>query len=116
MISELEDERRWSRLREGLWLAILIHVFLLSAITWIPIYLFKVPKVVDPFDALKEHSDQTLLNLPPDILKQRQKVAPKPLPKQPLIDKRTLDEFKSQAPPPPPAEQQPAPVDPHRGK
>ena len=112
MISELEDERRWSRLREGLWLAILIHVFLLSAITWIPTYLFKVPKVVDPFDALKEHSDQTFLNLPPDILKQRQKLAPKPLPKQPLIDKKTLDEFKSEAPPPPPAEQQPAPVEP----
>jgi len=114
MISELEDERRWSRLREGLWLAILVHVFLLSAITWIPIYLFKAPKVVDPFDALKEHSDQTFLSLPPDVLRQRQKIAPKPLPRQQLIDKKTLDELKSQAPPPPPPEQQqtPAPVQP----
>ena len=31
MISELEDERRWARLREGIWLALLIHILLLSA-------------------------------------------------------------------------------------
>ncbi len=115
MIGELEDERRWSRLREGLWLAILVHIFLLSAITWIPTYLFKVPKVVDPFDALKQRNDMTFLNLPPDILRQRQKVAPRPLPKQPLIDKKTLDEMKreaEQAPPPPPQQQEPTPVQP----
>ena len=48
MISELEDERRWARLREGIWLAILVHLVLLSAVTWIPKYIFKVPQVVDP--------------------------------------------------------------------
>ena len=41
MISELEDERRWARLREGFWLAILIHLVLLSAVTWIPKYVFR---------------------------------------------------------------------------
>ena len=50
MIGELEDERRWSRLREGFWLSLLFHILLFSAITWIPTYIFKVPKVVDPFD------------------------------------------------------------------
>ncbi len=30
MITELEDERRWARLREGIWLAILIHLIVLS--------------------------------------------------------------------------------------
>jgi len=49
MLSELEDERRWARLREGIWIAILIHLVLLSSITWIPKYIFKVPQVVDPF-------------------------------------------------------------------
>ena len=43
MISELEDERRWARLREGIWIAILLHLILLSGITWIPKYIFKVP-------------------------------------------------------------------------
>ena len=54
MIGELEDERRWSRLREGFWLALLVHILFFSAITWIPTYIFKVPKVVDPFDAIKQ--------------------------------------------------------------
>ena len=40
MISELEDERRWARLREGIWIALLIHILLISAITWIPRYIF----------------------------------------------------------------------------
>jgi TonB family protein len=115
MISELEDERRWSRLREGLWLAILLHILFLSAITWIPIYVFKTPKVIDPFDALKQRNDMTFLNLPPDVLRQRQKATPKPVPKHPLIDKKTLDEMKrqaQQAPPPPQQQQEQAPVQP----
>src|SRR4051794_30067190 len=40
MITELEDERRWARLREGIWIAILLHLILLSGITWIPKYIF----------------------------------------------------------------------------
>jgi TonB family protein len=119
MISELEDERRWARLREGFWLAILFHFLLLSAITWIPTYLFKVPRVIDPFDAIKQRKDLAYLDLPPDALREsRPKVVPKPLPKTPLIDRQTLEEMKrqaAQAPPPPPAAQQqqiPAPVEP----
>src|ERR1700758_4700330 len=69
MISELEDERRWARLREGIWLAILIHVLLLSAITWIPKYVLRVPPVIDPFDAIKQRKDLSYLDLPPDALK-----------------------------------------------
>ena len=53
MISELEDERRWARLREGR-SAVLFHVALLSAITWIPKYVFKVPPVIDPIDAIRQ--------------------------------------------------------------
>src|ERR1022692_1427395 len=69
MISDLEDERRWARLREGIWLAILIHVLVLSAITWIPKYVFKVPAVIDPFDAIKQRKDLSYLDLPPDALR-----------------------------------------------
>ena len=109
MISELEDERRWSRLREGIWLAILIHILLLSAITWIPKYVFRVPPVIDPFDAIKQRKDLSYLDLPPDALRQLQpKVKVKPVPeKKPQIDKQTLAEMNKPevAPPPPPAEQ-----------
>jgi TonB family protein len=101
MIGELEDERRWARLREGIWIAILFHLFLLSAITWIPKYILKVPAVVDPFDAIKERKDLTYLDVPPDALqKARPKPATKPLSKPPVIDKKTLEDMQKSAPPP----------------
>lgn len=112
MISQLEDERRWSRLREGVWLALIIHVLLISAATWIPRYVFKAPRVIDPFDAIKDRKDLTYLDMPPDALKQVQpRIKPKPLTEQAKqIDKKTLDEIKKQAPPPPPTpEPQPTP-------
>lgn len=120
MISELEDERRWSRLREGIWLALLFHILLLSAITWIPRYVFHVAPVIDPFDAIKQRKDLTYLDLPPDALRelqQKPKVKPAP-PKLPKIDKKTLDALNSPPPklPPAPTPEQPkvepAPVPP----
>lgn len=114
MISELEDERRWSRLREGFWLALLIHIVFFSAITWIPTYIFKVPKVVDPFDAINQRKDLAYLDLPPDALREaRPKIVPKPL-NHPLIDKKTLEDIQKVAPPtpPPPAAEQQAPEEP----
>lgn len=120
VISELEDERRWARFREGILWAVLFHIFLLSAVTWIPRYILKVPPVTDPFDAIKQRKDLTYLDLPPDALRQLQhpKVEPKPLEKKPLIDKKMLDDLKretppQQAPPPPPQQSEPqAPVQP----
>jgi TonB family protein len=120
MIGELEDERRWARLREGFWLALLFHILLFSAITWIPTYLFKVPRVIDPFDAIKQRKDLTYLDLPPDALRDsRPKVTPKPLPNKPLIDKNTMDAMKrqaEQAPPPPQADNQPQIQSPEQAK
>jgi len=110
MISELEDERRWARLREGLWLAILVHILLLSAITWIPKYVFRVPPVIDPFDAIKQRKDLSYLDLPPDLLRkyQKPKVEIKPVPeRQPQIDKKTLEALNKAAPPPVPEQTAP---------
>jgi outer membrane biosynthesis protein TonB len=115
MISELEDERRFARLREGIWLAILLHLLLLSAITWIPKYVFQVPRVIDPIDAINQRKDLTYLDVPPDALRRLQpKVAIKPVPSKPaVIDKKTLEEMNRPKPPEPaptPAPQQaPAP-------
>ena len=104
MISELEDERRWARLREGIWIAILIHLFLLSAITWIPKYVFRVPPVIDPFDAIKQRKDDLrYLDLPPDLVQKMQpKATVKPVPKKvPQVDQKTLDAMKKETPAPP---------------
>jgi hypothetical protein len=105
MIGELEDERRWARLREGVWIAILVHLALLSAITWIPKYVFKVPVVVDRNDALRQHKDFTYLDSPPESMMKRQpKVAIKPVPEhQPQIDKKTLEAMNRATPAPAPA-------------
>lgn len=102
MISELEDERRWARLREGIWLALLIHILLISAITWIPKYVFRVPPVIDPFEAINKRKDLTYLDLPPDLIRKLQpKVQVKPVPeKQPRVDKKTLEALNKPIPPP----------------
>ncbi|MGA3370674.1 MAG: energy transducer TonB [Terracidiphilus sp.] len=112
LISDLEDERRWARLREGFWLAILIHLLLLSAVTWLPKYVFKVPQVVDRSAALKQHKEFTYLDTP-------WQPPPKPIVKpvpldHPLIDKQTLDAMKRETPPPAPeaAPKPPVPVPP----
>ena len=114
MISELEDERRFARLREGIWIALLFHLFLLSAVTWIPRYVFKVPRVIDPIDAIKDRKDLSYLDLPPDALKnlQRQEKIKPPPPKQTTIDKKTLEALNRPSPvkpPEPTPETQPAP-------
>ena len=118
MISELEDERRWARLREGIWIAILFHLALLSAVTWIPKYVFKVPQVIDPIDAIKQRKDLTYLDLPPDALREAQpKVTIKQVPQKPAImDKKSLEALNRANPPtpapPPPQPAAPAPAQP----
>ena len=125
MISELEDERRWARLREGIWIAILVHLVLLSGITWIPKYIFKVPPVVDPFEAIRQRKDELkYLDLPPDLIKRAQpKAEVKPVPKKaPQIDKKTLEALNKATPPLPPTpapkveQAQPAPPPPVQPK
>jgi hypothetical protein len=114
MIGELEDERRWARLREGIWIAVLLHLALLSAVTWIPRYVFKVPRVIDPIDAIKDRKDLSYLDLPPDALRQlHPKVVVKPLPpKQTTVDKKTLEALNRETPPPKPTTPEPKPPEP----
>jgi TonB family protein len=110
MIGELEDERRWARLREGALWAVLVHIVLLSCLTWIPRYVFKTPRIIDPFDAIQQRHDLTYLDELPDAVRKLEKprVVPKPPANKPLIDKQTMEQMKrdAQPPPPPPAEQQ----------
>ena len=113
MISELEDERRWARLREGIWIALLIHIVLLLAAILLPKYVF-MPRVIDPFDAIKQRKDLTYLDLPPDVIRKLQakpKVPVTPEQRQPRIDKKTLEALNKPAPPPPP-EVKPEPTTP----
>jgi TonB family protein len=98
MIGELEDERRWGRLREGMLWAVLLHALLLLGVFLLPKYIF-VPRVIEPSIATKDH-DWTYIDSP------RLPVtppAPKPLlnpPKPPAIDRKTLEEMQKAAPAP----------------
>lgn len=114
MISELEDERRWARLREGILWAVLFHILLISALTWIPRYVFKVPPVISPFDVLKQRKDLKYLDLPPDLMRKYEaKAAIKPV--MPKIDRKTLEALRkeeAERPKAPPVPQQTAPAPP----
>ena len=103
MIGELEDERHWARLREGMLWAILVHIMILLALFLLPRYI-KVPSVIDSSRNLKNHQDFTYLDTP--FLKPPKPVTP--LPKHPLIDKQTMEQMKKLALPAPlPPEQSP---------
>ena len=64
---------------------------LISALTWIPKYVFKVPPVMDPFDAIKNRKDLQYLDLPPDALQPSPRWFQAGPLKQPQIDKKTLE-------------------------
>jgi outer membrane biosynthesis protein TonB len=107
MISELEDERRWARLREGVLWALLAHVAILLALFLLPRYIV-MPKVVDKTSKL-DKNEFTYMDTP----QYRPKVVVKPLTRPP-IDKQTMDEMKKESqqkapvpPPPPPQETKP---------
>jgi outer membrane biosynthesis protein TonB len=106
MISELEDERRWARLREGALWAVLVHFAVLLGLFLLPKYVFKVPPVVDK-TAIINKDEFTYLDTP----RFRPKVEPKPLVKQPQIDRKTLESLRKSSPPPP-AEEAKAPEPP----
>ena len=102
MISELEDERRWARLREGILWALLLHILLLFSAVYAPRYIFKVPPVIDPFEAIQKRKDELkYLDLPPDLIKRAQpRTQVKPTPqKPPQIDKKTLEALNKANPP-----------------
>jgi TonB C terminal len=107
-ISQYEDERRWQRIREGIWISILLHIFIFSSLSWIPRYIFHTPQVIDPFDAIKKRKDLTYLDELPDALKQLQKIKPKLPPlkqSETVVDKKVLEALKAleKAKPRPPA-------------
>ncbi len=108
MISELEDERRWARLREGVLWALLAHMALLALLFILPRYIL-VPPVVDKSSTI-DKDEFTYMDTP----KFRPKLAPKPTIKPPQIDKQTLEDMRKQTPPapapPPPQTQQQQPA------
>lgn len=105
MISELEDERRWARLREGALWAFLIHALLILGIILLPKYVW-VPRVIEPKISAQDHKDWTYLDSPSIPAPKPPKIA-----KPPVIDRKTLDELQRNLQPPVPAPQEQAKVE-----
>lgn len=112
-ISQYEDERRWQRIREGIWISIILHFLLFLGITYIPRYVFHQVQLIDPIQAIRNRKDLTYLDELPDAIKQAQKLKPKPpalKPNEAVLDKKTIDALKAmQKAQPKPKEPTPAP-------
>jgi TonB family protein len=124
LIEEYEDERARARLRESIWISIIVYMFVAWFLFYGPAVLFHQPHVINPADALKNRKDLTYLDLPPDALKQVQpkhsdaisdknRIAET---KKPTIDKKTMEQLQAMRkarqaaePPPPPSQQPTAP-------
>ena len=96
-ISQYEDERRWQRIREGIWISIIAHILFFAALTWLPRYVLHDTQLIDPVQAIKDRKDLTYLDELPDALKQIQKNKPKVVlkPNESQLDKKTLDALKA---------------------
>ncbi|HEV2578884.1 MAG TPA: energy transducer TonB [Acidobacteriaceae bacterium] len=102
LLDSIEDERARSRFRESIYISLFIWIAIAWLVLYGPRYLWHAPKLVTPFEVLKER-ELTQLNLP-------QLHAPPPsVPRaQPKIDNHTLEHLRSMEPPakaapPPPA-------------
>ncbi len=141
LIDNLEDERSRARVREGIYISVLAHVLVFLWILFGPRYILHQPKVISPFEVLKDRQKRELsyLTLPPDALKNIRPKNPRALSdknrvaqsQHPTLDQKTLQQLEAmrragppaprtapapqqQAPPPPPqtAPQQVAPPEP----
>src|SRR5882762_2875748 len=60
-ITQYEDERRWQRIREGIWISLLLHIVFFASLYFVPRYVFHHVEVIDPIDAIKQRKDLTYL-------------------------------------------------------
>ena len=92
MISELEDERRWARLREGAFWAILVHLAILLALFLLPKYIF-----VPHGGGQNREAGQGRVHVHGHAAVPAQGRSQSPLIKPPQIDKQTMEEMRKQS-------------------
>ena len=116
LIEDLEDDRTRARVREGIWVSVIVHLLLFWYLAYGPQVLFHRPRVINPSEVLAR-KDAQFLDLPADALKH---LKPKPTniisdkdrvaeSKNPTLDKKTLAQLEAMKPKGPPANLPPAP-------
>lgn len=115
LIEELQDERSRARLRESIWISIILNMIVCWFLFYGPRYILHQPHVVNPADVLKNRKDLTYLDLPPEALQKIKPKAPKTPSdqnraesRQPTLDRKTLEQLQAmrKAAPPEPAPEQ----------
>jgi outer membrane biosynthesis protein TonB len=97
LLDSIEDERARSRFRESIYISLFIWIAIAWLVLYGPRYLWHAPKLVTPFEVLKQR-ELTQLNLP--AMHAPPPSAPRPAPK---VDNRTLEHLRSMEPPPRPS-------------
>ncbi len=118
ILAQLQDDLTRSRLREALWISIVVHLLTLFMVYTAPRWMPRRPAVLMSEAELMRQKDLTYLELPPDMQK-----APKTpesdiisdknrtaMSRKPTIDNRALQQLRNSrvAPPSPPQQQQQA--------
>ncbi len=118
ILAQLQDDLTRSRLREALWISIVVHLLTLFMVYTAPRWMPRRPAVLMSEAELMRQKDLTYLELPPDMQK-----APKTpesdiisdknrtaMSRKPTIDNRALQQLRNSrvAPPSPPHQQQQA--------
>jgi hypothetical protein len=95
LLDSIEDERARGRFRESIYISLFIWIAIAWLVLYGPRYLWHAPKLVTPFEVLKQR-ELTQLNMP--SLHAPPPSAPRPAPK---VDNRMLEHLRSMEPPPP---------------
>jgi hypothetical protein len=131
LLDTLDDERAKSRFRESIYISIFVYIIVSWFVFYGPRILFHQPRLVSPFDVLKQR-ELTELQAPRDLAKQlqaaRKSGKPVPKPSEHQVDQKTLQAMRKATaaakplpatpqpqapatPPPPPVQQaQPTPL------
>ncbi len=117
VIDEIEDERARVSLREKIWIALILHMLVFAYLLFAPKYIWHV-KVRDAGSVLRDKEKQvTVLDLPPDALKQLKPEKPAPLSDKnrqqqaakPVPERKDLEAMRRAGPPAPKPAPKPLP-------
>lgn len=104
LVDTLEDDQARARFREGIWIALIIHIIFFWLWNYGPTVILHHPRVISPAEVLKQREkDFTYLDLPPDALR---KAKPKPTniisdqnrvqqTAHPTLDRKTLEQLQA---------------------
>jgi outer membrane biosynthesis protein TonB len=104
LLDSYDDERSKGRFRESIYISVIVYLALAWLAVWGPRVLFNRGQIITSKDQL--HNKVSTLDLP------KMPKVPKIVPKNPVIDQKTMDKIKAMHPAPTPPAPAPAPPPP----